>query len=636
MDFFEAQDSARKKTWLLGWLFAAAVLSLVVFTNLLLVLAYMWAQQASGIMMSPGDIIASQDWTTWAWVSFGVLGLVATASLYKYFSIRGGGRTIAEALGGRLIPTNTSDPQQRQLLNVVEEMAIAAGISVPPVYLVPEQSINAFAAGFTADDAVIGINQGTLDLLNRSELQGVVAHEFSHILHGDTGINLRLIAALHGILFLGMIGYGLLRGGQLSGRREGLPFAAIGIGLVIIGYGGSFFGNIIKAAVSRQREYLADASAVQYTREPEGIADALKKIGGHLPGSYMENEAAEEASHMFFGAAAPKFAARLFATHPALPDRIKAIEPNWNGEFLTTATLRPDFRTSQATASASELATGFAGAGLAQDVVDHIGQPTAQDVELAQTRVSSLEDTLATVAHNPYDARALAYCLLLDKTEPTRARQLDFIVEHADPQVSLSVNKLMSRTDGLTNTQRFTLMEMAVPALKQLSRGQYQRFQNNATQLIASDNRVDIFEWSLHRLLVKSLYAHFNGPQRTHGRIKHVQKLPAECAQLLSILANHADGDYEQQQSAFEAGMRELGISRPFAPQQFDYTQLNLCLKRLRRLRPLAKPALLKACVTAASHDNVINDDEYSLLQGVAAALDCPLPPSASTPVTSS
>ena len=257
MNFFQAQDSARRKTWQLAAMFIAAVVTLVLLTNVLVALSFGWGGMQTGMTLS--QTVTSMPVDTWFWVSGGVIGIVAVASAYKYLSIQAGGRAIAESLGGTLIDHYTRDPLERRLLNVVEEMAIASGISVPPVYLIHEDSINAFAAGFGADDAVIGINRGTLEHLNRAELQGVVAHEFSHILNGDTNINLRLIAILHGILFLGMIGYGLLRAGGYS-RRDGMPLVVLGIGLAIIGYGGTFFGNLIKAAVSRQREYLADAS----------------------------------------------------------------------------------------------------------------------------------------------------------------------------------------------------------------------------------------------------------------------------------------------------------------------------------------------------------------------------------------
>ena len=263
--------------------------------------------------MSLTEQIANAPKELWLYTSAGVIGLIAVASGFKFLALQGGGKAVAESLGGVLIHQNTRDSQQRQLLNVVEEMAIAAGMPVPPVYLIRENSINAFAAGFGIHDAVIGINQGTIDLLNRQELQGVVAHEFSHILNGDMRINLRIIALLNGILILGIIGGGLMRGSMFSRSRDRGGLIALGIGLLIIGYGGTFFGQLIKAAVSRQREYLADASAVQFTRSSQGIANALKKIGAHSSGSHIESPKADENSHLFFGAI--KSFSSMMATH---------------------------------------------------------------------------------------------------------------------------------------------------------------------------------------------------------------------------------------------------------------------------------------------------------------------------------
>ena len=247
MNFFQAQDQARGKTRLLTLLFIAAVVSLVVLTNVLVAVAI-------GVGIGP-EALAAQSPQTWLLISGAVIGVIAVASLFKFLALRGGGRVVAESLGGQPIHQNTQNPQQRQLLNVVEEMAIAAGLPVPPVYLIPENSINAFAAGYGQDDAVIGINQGTLDLLNREELQGVVAHEFSHILNGDMRINIRLMALLSGILFIGIIGYGMLRGSMFSRSKDRGQAVALAFGLIVVGYGGTFFGNLIKAAVSRQRNF---------------------------------------------------------------------------------------------------------------------------------------------------------------------------------------------------------------------------------------------------------------------------------------------------------------------------------------------------------------------------------------------
>ena len=624
MNFFQAQDTARRKTWQLGLLFGAAVVTLVVLTNLLVAAAFGWFGSQQGL--SVAESITQVPADSWLWVTAGVIGIVATASLYKFATLSGGGKTIAEALGGQLIRQSTTDPQQRQLLNVVEEMAIASGLAVPPVYLIPEASINAFAAGFTPDDAVIGINQGTLELLDRAELQGVVAHEFSHILNGDTNINLRLIAILHGILFIGMIGYGLLRAGAYS-RRNGMPLLAVGAGLMAVGYGGTLFGNVIKAAVSRQREFLADASAVQFTRDPSGIADALKKIGGFSYGSTIASPKAEQASHMFFGAAAPKFAQSLMATHPPLEARISAIEPTWNGVFPTVTTA------SAATTSGSLPGTaGFAGSATQaitnpEDVVAMVGTPDQSSLQQARVLIADNDEALTTAAHDPFEARALIYAMLLDdRVISTQLAHIDANAEHGVPSHVHRLQSLLKNTDA---AHKLTLLEMAIPALKELSSNQYERFTSNTAELITADGHVDVFEWVLHRLLVKELYPHFQGPQNVHGRIGNIRRLSGEAGKLLSILASHSQSNVQGQIDAYQAGAAELGIEEPFSQQtQFDYQRMNQTLGKLRKLKPLVKPALIKACARTVLHDGRLDSTEAALLQGVAATLDCPLPPS--------
>ena len=623
MNFFEAQDDARRKTWQLGLMFAAAVITLVVLTNVLFYFAMNWSSQYLSTAQGQTTTIAPDG--SWIWITVGVVGVVGVASLYKYLSLRGGGRTIAQALGGTLIPQSTTNPQQRQLLNVVEEMAIAAGVPVPPVYLIPEASINAFAAGFSVDDAVIGINQGTLDLLNRSELQGVVGHEFSHILNGDMRINLRLIAILHGILFIGMIGYGLLRFGGAS-RKNGAPLLALGLGLAAVGYGGTFFGNLIKAAVSRQREFLADASAVQFTRDPGGIANALKKIGGHVQGSHMQNAAAEEVSHMFFGAAARKFSANLFATHPPLPKRIHAIEPGWDGRFpnVTPSTGSPPTSFS----NPSGLHSQFAGSVQPQAVNDRVGQPSAASVDKARELIAENDAALIDAAHDPYEARALVYAMLIDPDAQIAQQQLDFLDQRAERGVPIHVHRLLPLVREHDPLHLLTLFEMAVPALKELSSNQYEVFIANAAHVITLDKRIDIFEWVLHRLLVKALHAHFRGPQPTHGNIGRIGKLQNEAAALLAVLASHGHDTPAEQLAAYSNGMAELGLSVDFASHAaFDYRVMNDALSQLRRLRPLTKPGLVKACVATVTYDDHVNAAEAALLQGIAATLDCPLPP---------
>ncbi len=641
MNFFQAQDDARKKTFRLGLLFAAAVASLILLTNLLVALVYVWTSNyARPEPFNVTRLLSALPAETWVLITLGVLGVVGVASLYKFLMVRGGGRTIAESLGGRLLTYDATEGNTRRLLNIVEEMAIASGMPVPPVYLIPEQSINAFAAGFGPDDAIIGVNQGTIDLLNRDELQGVIAHEFSHILNGDVRINLRLIAALHGILFLGIVGYGILRGvghgrrSSSSGNNSALPILALAVGLLVIGYAGTFFGNLIKAAVSRQREYLADAASVQFTRNPDGIAGALKKIGGYTEGSEIRSTAAGEASHMFFGQVRTLFLNRLTATHPPLDKRIRAVDPRWDGVYpaVTGAVT--------STGEQPELVSGFSGpapaaspAGAdAAGVTDAVGTLDAEGLTAAQTLIATTDEVLREAAHDPYGARGLIYAILLDEDEEMRERQFTHLQTQAERGVPAYTARVFEHLRDADPPHRLTLVGMAMPALKSLSRPQYDRFSANVVALIKMDRRISLPEWVLHRLLVKELRPHFEGPRRSRPRYGRIDQVTDATTVLLSTLARFGHADVAGQKAAFDAGARALELTR--AKLSFDptddpnFSRLNEAIRTLSLLKPLAKPRLIKACAAAAMADGHVSGTEGALLQGIAAALDCPLPPS--------
>ena len=605
MNFFQAQEQARSKTRLLTLLFFAAVVSLVILTNLL-------AAMAMGIGLGP-EMLAAQPPQTWLFISCGVVGVITVASLFKFLTLRGGGRVIAESLGGLPIHQNTQIPQQRQLLNVVEEMAIAAGLPVPPVYLIPEPSINAFAAGYSQDDAVIGINQGTLDLLNREELQGVVAHEFSHILNGDMRINIRIIALLSGILFIGMIGYGMLRGSAFSRSKDRGQQMALALGLIVVGYGGTFFGNLIKAAVSRQREFLADASAVQFTRSSSGIANALKKIGGHAAGSQIQARAADESSHLFFGEI--KSFSRMMATHPPLEERIRALEPRWQGSVKDGGR-----------SGGQDGIAGFASSSSGpapttpQSVVSQIGQG---QINSAKTLLQGCDATLANAAHDPYEARGLIYAMLIDPEPEIAAAQLNKIRAQAERGVPSHTEQMLPLVQASTRSQLLLLLGMAMPTLKELSRQQYQRFSANAAELIVFDQRVNVFEWVLHRVMTKELYAHFVQPNRTMGRIGSFRRMRLEVQTILSVVA-HRSGAAED---SFHTGAELLKLDLQLSSLAFfDHEQLNKALERLRELQPKLKQQLLEACAAVALADGELHPDQHALLHGIAATLDCPLP----------
>jgi len=643
VNFFQAQDDARKKTVRLAVLFVAAVLSLILLTNLLVAIVYVSTRgyayaQPQGVI----GLLSALPAETWIFISVGVIGIVGVAILYKYLMISGGGRTIAESLGGQLLTFDATSGNARRLLNVVEEMAIASGVPVPPVYLIPESSINAFAAGFTPEDAVIGVNQGTVDLLSRDELQGVIAHEFSHILNGDTTINLRLIAILHGILFLGMVGYGILRGMRYGGRRSrggnAMPVLLLGVGLLVIGYGGTFFGNLIKAAVSRQREYLADAAAVQFTRNPPGIGGALKKIGGYSLGSTIRRPAANEASHMFFGQVRHLFLNPLTATHPPLEKRIRAIDPGWDGVYPLVAPIAPE----EAIRPAPEVVPGFApgpAAGsvslaVAPDAVaDRVGTLDQSGLTTAQNLIATIDPALREAAHDPWGARGLVYAMLLDPAPTLQERQFAHLQQAAEDGVPAYTARLMAPLSAMDLPRRLALVGMAMPALKALSRAQYDRFVGNLVELVKMDQRISLPEWVLHRLLVQELTPHFEGPHRVRPRYGRIEQVADEIGTVLSTLARFGQKSPEAGAAAFAAGLETLHL-RGSQLQAFDETpdenfnRLNAALQELRKLKPLAKPKVIKACAATVTADGHVSGTEGALLQGIAAALDCPLPPS--------
>ena len=641
MNFFQAQDDARKKTFRLGLLFTAAVASLILLTNLLVALVYVWTSNyARPQPFNITGLLSALPAETWILISLGVLGVVGVASLYKFLMVRGGGRTIAESLGGRRLTYDATEGNTRRLLNIVEEMAIASGVPVPPVYLIPEQSINAFAAGFGPDDAIIGVNQGTIDLLNRDELQGVIAHEFSHILNGDVRINLRLIAALHGILFLGMIGYGILRGvghgrrSSSSGNNSALPILALAVGLLVIGYAGTFFGNLIKAAVSRQREYLADAAAVQFTRNPDGIAGALKKIGGHAQGSEIRSTAAGEASHMFFGQVRTLFLNRLTATHPPLDKRIRAVDPRWDGVYPAVAggaAPTADAQPGTVSGFSGMAASGRPDAGAPQ-VSDAVGTLDQWGLAAARDLIATTDELLKEAAHDPYGSRGLIYAILLDTDDAMREKQFAHLQAQAERGVPAYTARLVEHLRDMDAPHRITLIGMAMPALKALSRRQYETFTANVVALIKMDRRISLLEWVLHRLLVKELRPHFEGPRRSRPRYGRIDQVTDAATVLLSSLARSGHADEAGQTAAFEAGARALELTRAkleFDPQDDpNFSRLNEAVRTLAQLKPLAKPRLIKACAATATADGHVSGAEGALLQGIAAALDCPLPPS--------
>jgi Zn-dependent protease with chaperone function len=647
-DFFAQQDAARRNTTRLVVLFVLAVLAIMVSIDLLLAATMGYA--SGGPEGVPRDYWAIATDPELVGLSvIGTLVVVGGGSLFKVAQLRAGGRVVAEELGGRLLHADTPDLTEQQLLNVVQEMAIASGTPTPPVYLLDhEQGINAFAAGFTPRDAVIGITRGAAERLTRDELQGVVAHEFSHILNGDMRLNIRLIGILHGILIIGMLGYFVLRAGMFSGHRRrssrdqgggAMAIFALGVGLAVVGFLGTFFGNLIKAAVSRQREFLADASAVQFTRHPDGIAGALKKIGGFLAGSSVQSPNAPEASHMFFGRATSGFSG-MFSTHPPLEQRIRRIDPSWDG------TLPEEVERAQATPGPVAVRAGMAGVSAVAgsedgrhvvagehaamaNAVESIGQPNEAHIRYAAQMLASLPKALVSAAREPYGARAVIYALVLDREPGSRQVQLAHLAEAADPGVYQTTVGLAPLVAALDVRARLPLVEIALPALRELTPAQEEVFRQNVVVLVQADERIDLFEWSLHRILLHDLDAHRGKARPGAVATRALPSAQAACELLLSVLARAGHRDAEGARHAFEQGRQHLRMPharlRPDADPRLD--ALDAALATLEGAAPQAKRRILQAAVTAIFADRTVTAAEAELLRAISASLGAPMPP---------
>ena len=633
MNFFAAQDRARKTTLWLVVFFLLAIASLVIMTNVVVLAAMGFFKPE---YLEATDYFAQFDWSMFALVSIGVITVILIGTVYKMLQLSQGGVAVAEMVGARLAPPDTADYDEKKLINVVSEMAIASGVPTPPVYVMEEQGINAFAAGYYQRDAVVAVTRGAMELLNRDELQGVIAHEFSHIFNGDMRLNIRLMGILHGILVIGIIGYYILRLAPSSRNSKGngaLPIVVAGIGLMVIGYAGTFFGNLIKAAVSRQREYLADASAVQFTRNPSGIANALKKIGGSVVGSRLQTPAAEEVSHALFSEGVSHFMSFLMATHPPLEKRIRSIEPNWDGEYIIPEKAQASHR--QARRQEREVEPAFnqktlftiASVLAAQDAIDSIGQPQQQHLEFARQMLSALPNELIEAAGNTFSARAVIYFLLLSKDARIQQQQIDHLMQHADDGVAAVTLRLSSFQSVMRDEYRLSLVNLALSSLQHLTADQYQRFVNNIDALIRADNKIELFEWALQKIVRHALAHKFAPKQNTRPRYKSFSPVSDACIMLLSVLwyAGHND---DARREGFRQALGELGLQGDLLERSaISLQQFDAALDTLNALYPLKKPALLKACAKVIALDGRVTAIESELFRAIAEILDCPMPP---------
>jgi Zn-dependent protease with chaperone function len=613
-----------------------------------------------------------------------VMGVLGIASLYKSVELRGGGGVVARSLGGVLVTADTTDLKRKRLLNVIEEMAIASGVPMPEVYVLDQEpGINAFAAGHTPANAAVTVTQGALDRLSRDELQGVIGHEFSHILNGDMRLNIQLMGWVFGLFVIGLIGRLILQfSPRSSDRRDSnAAFLALGFAIMVLGYVGLLAGRILQAAVSRQRERLADASGVQFTRNPQGLKGALVKIAALPDGSALVAADAEQAAHMFFA----EGLSRVFATHPPILERIRELDPHFDMRELERAAAEPDQQPTMAEVAGHDgtgaaggragvgstaggglaggilagavLAGGagarvpssstrsrFTGGGLggvgqisrggvgvgveqAARAVAQVGQPETAHIEHAQAVRLALPPGARELTESPGGAQALVLALLISDDPALRQRQLEILSKSANAASVEVVQRVTPIAHALNPMLRLPILQRAFPALRRSTVPQRKALAKLVNDLIHADARVEVFEFCLAKLLETLLNDELSA-SIPHGKLT-LEDEAGEISLLFATLAQIGAQDEQAARAAYEVGISTVLPMRrpPFAAAPDWQQKLSAAFPRLEQLHPFAKKAVIEGLVKTVANDEMLMNEEAELLRTVCAVLHCPLPP---------
>ncbi|MDO6563980.1 M48 family metallopeptidase [Amphritea sp. 1_MG-2023] len=626
MNFYRAQDQARQRSRLLLLLFVLLNIGLVCLINLLFAW-YLWVND-DPLLLADRVFLDYLSWQRIAVVALAIALLLLFASWLKWLDVKQGGGAVAQQLGGEQVLPLTTDAAERRLINVVEEMALAAGVPVPPVYVMQrEMGINAFAAGLGLTDAAICVTRGTLDSLSRDQLQGVIAHEFSHILNGDMRLNMRLLVMLHGMVFFAELGRVFVSSrsswwvDSTKSRRSNRGYLVLlGLGLMLIGWCGVMAGNMIKAAISRQREFLADASAVQFTRNPDGIAGALKVIGGsHVQGRVQHPEC-QEAGHLFFAAVMPSW---LWSTHPPLDVRIRKVDPRWDGQYLEP---QPSLKSAEqdvdgkikANRPEAQVIEGLLGALAGAELMDY----AAPD----QHRQVAAEHHLYSLARDPYDARMILLGLLMDGDHALRQQQLN-LIQAEDTALCSRLMACLDQFELLSRADYLPLIELTLPALKSQSANQYKAFKRLLLKVVQADRQIDLFEWVLYQLVSRYCDAHFGARRARENKHKQIASLADEYALVISMLAYHGETADDITLKAFNrgAGMVGLYTLKQVKPAACTREAFAAAVSTLATATPFLRQRMLKGMVQVVRHDGQILPIERELITAIAAVMESPL-----------
>jgi Zn-dependent protease with chaperone function len=631
--FFEHQSLARRNSKVMVVLFLLAVIAVVLAVDLVLAILYAWHADfyaPAGRKPSFAAMLGAVPGYVYFVGALATAALILAVSFINTLRLAEGGAAVAKMIGARRVAPDTADALERRLRNVVEEMAIASGVRVPEVYVMDaERGINAFAAGWDSSGAVVAVTRGTLEALTRDELQGVVAHEFSHILNGEMRLNLRMIGVLAGIVFIGSIGEFLMR--STRGSRDGKGFFLGGVALFVIGYVGLFFARLIKSAVSRQREFLADASSVQFTRNPDGIAGALDQMRASSAGTLIANRYAEEMSHMFFGQSVKVWFGGLFDTHPPLEERIRRVHPRFQPSAYR---VKRDVGRA-AVAEAAVALTAQSQGRRSSDVVASwahspaqsaamVGTLDAAKIDYAARLLAGLPVELRHALRSADGAPAVMVALLLAEPEDAMKQQLEAI---SASHLAERARAIAPATRRLGPALRLPLIDLALPALKTISEVQKKELLAALEAVINADRRV-----SLHEFVVLALMREQLRPKVKPAQTKKIAELKTEAATVLALLAHagtrvDAKGARETAlQAAIRAGAAIIGTPENISIA-LTLDSANAALEALRALAPMQKAVLVKGLFAAVTVDGTIRVAEAELMRLVGAVLDCPLPP---------
>ena len=661
MNFFEQQDQARRRTTWLVVLFLLSIACVALsFYGLALFVIVPQAQdrgaKGAEIWWNPQIFME---------ITGAVCLIIFLGAGVQRLRLGGTGKSVAEALGGQPLQGATENADEQKLRDVVDEMAIASGMPVPPIYILQEDSINAFAAGKNPQDAVLGFTRGAITQLNRDELQGVTGHEFSHVAHKDTRLNLRIACVVAGVMLIALIGRVML---QVAGRiataprmsskkddRGGaaLAFVAVGLGLLIVGGIGAFFGRLLQAAVSRQREFLADASAVQYSRNPTGIASALRKIGG-LPFTPIQSPAASGLNHFFFS----KSINSWLSTHPPLPERIHRIE---HGGFINDVVGQSSGATPMdsigAISNSGNLAAGFVGDVGTRMSVDSVknlqeprpdfhvarhadGRPLTRDdvfqatlskvvpqesLDGARMLLKKIPEAVQVAAREPLDVQAVLLLLVTDPKNKNRDQVRALALKQLGESVVACWDRLASSMLELPDEIRLVVLDLCVPTLTQLTKQQYVAFRTTLTAAMRSDSQIDLFEWMTRIVLTRRIETRF-GAMSQKKPTRSMQECSQEMRIVLGTLARAGGSDHSAR--AFDLGAAACELNALAFPSAAECAldALHISLEGLDALAPSDRQLLAKALVCVAAADNVYNTQELLLLRAFAYRLDIHLP----------